>query len=386
MSELPCASIRRLRVVLVVCVLVQLSVPPPALAWFGWLDKWSGPGQWIGALTDIRLMCFGDKVLPDGLPTQQRVMKETLTRVLDNIDNASVETRPRSHRQAILTSAKTDLEFLVASFRTTEQLVDVFKNSPLRQQQLRVLGFAVKEKSHTSDDRLLQELKDTLATTRATMDSTIATLTSAIAALAEPARDVVKTPAQQGARVDFAQLKTDVRSALAPLIGLAGTIVRPADIQVGSGAFVALCPDEESRERAIAVDWRNWFNVQTSPRFADGQPFYFTTGSLAFSVRGTNSDTLDIVDVGAAVGLYGLFAKGVRPSSGIVLEPLRVDFHLPPMVSRRGPLGNFASRLTARYSFMIFPGGISAKELSSSEKVRGGEIHHSFALFLKLLH
>ncbi len=386
MCEVPRSSTRRLWVVVLACVLAQLSAPPPALAWFGWLDKWSGPGQWVGALTDIRLMCFGDKVLPDGLATQHRMMQETLTRVLDYIDDASVEARPTNDRQAILTSAATDLEFLSASLRTARPLIEAFELNPLRQKQLRVLGFAVKEKSNAAADLELGKLKETLSNTGSTLESITATLRQGSAALAAPARDAVQTRAQPGAPVDFDDLKRRVRGALAPLISLSGAMVRPADIQVGSGVFVALCPDEESSERSLAVDWRNWFNVRTSPQFADGQPFYFTTGSLAFSVRGTNSDRLDIVDVGAAVGLYGLFAKGVRPSTGLVLEPLRVDLHLPPRLSRRGPLGNLASRLTARYSFMIFPRGISAKALSSVEDVSNTELQHSFALFLKLLH
>lgn len=42
------ARARRLAVALVLCTLVQLTAPTPALAWFGWLDEWSGPGPFWG--------------------------------------------------------------------------------------------------------------------------------------------------------------------------------------------------------------------------------------------------------------------------------------------------------------------------------------------------
>ena len=44
-----------------VMVLVLL-MPSPALAWFGWLDEWTGPGPWWGELYQVKVACFGPPV------------------------------------------------------------------------------------------------------------------------------------------------------------------------------------------------------------------------------------------------------------------------------------------------------------------------------------
>ena len=50
---------RRLGLMLALCLVIEASAPAPALAWFGWLDEWSGPGEFWGLLYEMRLVCFG---------------------------------------------------------------------------------------------------------------------------------------------------------------------------------------------------------------------------------------------------------------------------------------------------------------------------------------
>ncbi len=50
----------RVALLLLLAVTVQWANPQPALAWFGWLDKFSGPGDFVGALVETRLFCFGE--------------------------------------------------------------------------------------------------------------------------------------------------------------------------------------------------------------------------------------------------------------------------------------------------------------------------------------
>jgi hypothetical protein len=40
---------------------VAMLMPAPAFAWFGWLDKLSGPGRFFGFLFEVRAICFGDR-------------------------------------------------------------------------------------------------------------------------------------------------------------------------------------------------------------------------------------------------------------------------------------------------------------------------------------
>jgi hypothetical protein len=75
-------TIRRNARLLAVTLLVagiQLLAPPPADAWFGWLDKFSGPGPFKGLLFDARLACFG---APTGVESPEFRAAEALTRLL----------------------------------------------------------------------------------------------------------------------------------------------------------------------------------------------------------------------------------------------------------------------------------------------------------------
>jgi hypothetical protein len=55
--------ISRLVVSSALCAAVLIAAPTPAHAWFGWLDKMSGPGPYKGLLVETRLVCFGDDTL-----------------------------------------------------------------------------------------------------------------------------------------------------------------------------------------------------------------------------------------------------------------------------------------------------------------------------------
>lgn len=76
-SSLPKA--RRIGMMLALCLAIEASAPAPALAWFGWLDEWSGPGKFWGVLYEARLLCFG----PDS----------GIAAVLESVERAQVATR-----------------------------------------------------------------------------------------------------------------------------------------------------------------------------------------------------------------------------------------------------------------------------------------------------
>lgn len=52
---------RRVGLLSVCGLIVQLLVPSTAHAWWGWLDELSGPGPFRGIQFDARLACFGDQ-------------------------------------------------------------------------------------------------------------------------------------------------------------------------------------------------------------------------------------------------------------------------------------------------------------------------------------
>lgn len=47
---------------LMLCLFVVVLTPAPAHAWFEWLDRLSGPGDWWGLKVDIRAVCFGAEI------------------------------------------------------------------------------------------------------------------------------------------------------------------------------------------------------------------------------------------------------------------------------------------------------------------------------------
>ena len=67
------------RVVGVVCtlaVLLQLTLPAPAYAWWGWLEKMSGPSGINGPQFDFRVACVGD--LPKGAVLAKEAAEHSL--------------------------------------------------------------------------------------------------------------------------------------------------------------------------------------------------------------------------------------------------------------------------------------------------------------------
>lgn len=58
---------RRISAILACSILVQVCVATPALAWWDWLEEWSGPGPWKGPVFGARLVCF---VADKNAPTQ----------------------------------------------------------------------------------------------------------------------------------------------------------------------------------------------------------------------------------------------------------------------------------------------------------------------------
>ena len=52
---------RRVVLVVALCLGVQLILPAPAQAWWGWWDELSGAGPFRGLELETRLACFGQR-------------------------------------------------------------------------------------------------------------------------------------------------------------------------------------------------------------------------------------------------------------------------------------------------------------------------------------
>lgn len=78
MTSFSSPKARRLGLMLALCLAIETSAPAPASAWFGWLDKWSGPGPFWGLLYDMRLVCFGpDSGIEEVMSRYQQAQQST---------------------------------------------------------------------------------------------------------------------------------------------------------------------------------------------------------------------------------------------------------------------------------------------------------------------
>jgi hypothetical protein len=126
-------SMRRLCVVLVACGLVEAVCPTPAAAWFGFLDRLSGPGWFKGPQFEVRLACFGED-LKKNATFQAAITKTEEARRTPNADtwnearkawNTVATVYPRWLRDSdIQSTGQTDQVVAEQSMRVVESTLD----------------------------------------------------------------------------------------------------------------------------------------------------------------------------------------------------------------------------------------------------------------------
>lgn len=87
----------------------------------------------------------------------------------------------------------------------------------------------------------------------------------------------------------------------------------------------------------------------------------------------------DWIDVASGAGVYWLTSEGSKPGgfdtiSGIVLEPVRIDFHAPSVLTSRPGLGwALLGGLSYRRGLAIFPAGFDANAFGTTQTPRQAE-------------
>src|SRR5262245_52424733 len=76
---------RRLCIVGVSCVAVQLLMPTPAHAWWGWWDEMSGPGPWMFVDAQYRIACIPDPAA-EGIAATAKNPPPNIIRSLNSFD------------------------------------------------------------------------------------------------------------------------------------------------------------------------------------------------------------------------------------------------------------------------------------------------------------
>jgi len=332
---------RRVGISLLLCALVQGMAPTPALAWFGWLDKWSGPGKFWGTLYEVRLVCFGE---------------QSGVRQIE----AAYGGAQRSTRLALSSGSELSP---AESFAIRAEWTEVL-----------LLMQAAQERWHAREDQR--------ASVRILLGDPILNTARVGAARVQDQPAEVLIPRE--ALITFAQ------HADATIVNALSHLAGQAIAAGGTGMFWSLCSDEKERRFSIELNVDDWraFDNETNSRFSGGTSIRLITvmPSVTWSVIGRRN--ADVVDVGMAGGYYAFSSQGFDALRGFILEPLRVELHAPTSWAGE-PLKNprrLASMFTYRFGLMTIPAGFESDAFApgSHEGRMRAELVQTHGIFFNL--
>src|SRR4030095_9546319 len=268
-KESPMTNILRVRLrraIGLVAIGLILLRPAPAMAWFGWLDEWSGPGPFWGELYEIRIACFGEPI-----PTTTTLL--TLAgRAFGSSEN--LLTR-RSTASPNLVLQDTDLQQVQ---RQWQELINALSRADVR--------------LYGNDDQEAQ------------LKNLVAGITSV-----------------DGLRTAVANGQSLVASSINPINRKMATVI-------GSGVLASLCGPEETREFSLEVELDHWRTNRTRAEFAGGKPISMYTVMPSVTWNAFHGKKPDVLELGIGAGFYVFRSEGFDTFGGLVIQP-KVDFHAP---------------------------------------------------------
>ena len=306
------ARARRLAVSLVLCTLIQLTAPTPALAWFGWLDEWSGPGPFWGQSYDVRLACFGNRLNLRNLDRDGAAAFEALTRL-----ELNAARLPAAELGPAVLAARAQWVALIAA------LEEVQRQFPVLPTKL------VKDGELTSLRALLNEAPFAPLGDKAVYDGP--TVAKDAKTFATEARKVLKD-----------HLNPMFHAAIA---------------QGAVGTLWSFCPADVERRVSIELNVNLWKTKEDNPRFAAGERVRLTTVMPSVTWRFIDDERYDVVEAGVAAGVYTFSSSEFQSFSGFMFEPIRLDFHAPTDWNNGNRIQQTLALFTFRWGYMMAPAG-----------------------------
>jgi hypothetical protein len=342
---------RRVVLAVAVCLGIQLIRPAPAQAWWGWWDELSGVGPFQGLEFETRLYCFGQNQRPPDAGLT-RSAAEQVASAFDLFNQ-------------VMTDAKLAIEegrraALVGQFGKVR--AETVKASS------RMISPATAGAVQDSITKLRNEISPETLCPKGTCGAARTTLATVDARL-----QIAEAGYQEAQRQ-----ATDYRM-----------------IAASAGVTYSACSVQRDvhRRGSINLTFRLLENYGDRQRqYAGGNQVNLATLVPTVSWRPlVGIPRFDVIDLAAGAGVYWLTSEGARaggfdPISGIVLEPIRVDFHLPSSIAKRGAGGALASGFSYRRGWAIFPGGFAPNAFGITETPRqaeriAGEWVHNWAIF-----
>jgi hypothetical protein len=134
-----------------------------------------------------------------------------------------------------------------------------------------------------------------------------------------------------------------------------------------SGGFtLSACPVRPGEKRRASLDlgfrFLRFTDDAASNKFAGGNEIELGTFAPSFSWKVFTNPRFDVVDAGVGGGVYWFSSQGPNPGgfesfSGVILEPVRLDFHAPSVWTRNNW---WAAIPNLRFGLMVFPAGFKA--------------------------
>jgi hypothetical protein len=336
----------RLLKVTLLGVLFVVMIPARSDAWFGLLDRLSGPGKFYGALYDVRLVCFGPRSpVVDNLEV---AMANASASSIRPVATVAPDTRdPRTAawmtfadalentRQKFPVVSSTDIEAFSKAVGALETRDFDFFNAQINQ-----LGNQVKPLSEVSLPAL-----PTLPPFRP------------IGTLAEVMR--------RGQRLieQFHRANVSINS---------------------TGVLASFCTPSKQRRFAVEVG-ADFYQANSNPKFANDYTIRLVTLVPSLTYRVFTNTAYDVVDVGTGVGVYWFSSRGFEDFSGLVLQPIHFDFHGPTAWVNSDDLARLFSLVTFRFGFTRFPAGFKEGAFGPGTEAIPAEWTKTLALYFDLM-
>ncbi|MEZ5291107.1 MAG: hypothetical protein R2745_08500 [Vicinamibacterales bacterium] len=319
MRNLSRGSLRRLGLAVLTCVAVQLTAPAPAFAWFGLLDKWSGPGGFWGRLYEVRVICFG----PSSTVPELEAALARARQSFERVSASSIDLLP-SDVDSVATDWNSFASFL-------EQSTQRWQGDTQAANRLQAL---IDQHLRQPFDRIRQNYS-------------------------RPGLRLSNNDSNM-VRTNFVQFESAFE--------LAAAAIHILKVQVfaagATGMFWSLCDENVERRVSIEInvdDWSGYRNANNEA-FSGGERIRFITVAPSLTWNPIPSKKADVVDLGISGGYYAFSSKGFDSVQGFVVEPLRVELHAPTLWSKypRTDVRRLVSMFTYRFALKTIPTGFSA--------------------------
>jgi hypothetical protein len=314
----------------VVAIALALSamMPAPAFAWFGWLDKYSGPGPWHGVRLEWRLTCFNDNdVWVDAAAITQSAV------------NATIATAAEPEKRQLILNA---------------------------------LGVLTSELNALPAQRKLMPAAQPPSSDRAILD-----FAAAIQDIANAFRKIPNFPEGQALadlwdRSAFAwnAAADDPSARFFPgLRSLKGLSINTTCADRRDDKFRAAYGSTRRSHANLDFTYQRLW-AKAEERFANNEGIVLQLFQPRISWR-LVPPPYDVVDVGFSIGAYRFSSEGLDPSWGLLIEPVRFDLHLPTRwvdadTSEKGwLLKRIVAPIHGSAGFVLVPGGFRAEEVGA---------------------